>query len=130
MPTEGILKIGIPRSKKEVQSFLGKVNFLRRFFANLVDTIKHITNMLNKGNQIKWNPEARKSFEDIKVALTKAPVLASPNFEKDFILFSFASEHTIAGVLLQKDDQDFEKPIEYYNKTFRYAPLKYDIMEK
>ena len=47
--------------------------------------------MLKKGNEIKWIHEARKYFEDIKVALTKALVLASPNFEKDFILFSFAS---------------------------------------
>jgi hypothetical protein len=60
--------------------------------------------MLKKENEIKWILEARKYFEDIKVALTKAPVLASLNFEKDFILFSFASKHTIAGVLLQKDD--------------------------
>lgn len=86
--------------------------------------------MLKKGNEIKWILEARKYFEDIKVALTKAPVLASPNFEKYFILFSFASEHTIASVLLQKDDQNFEKPIAYYSKKFWYAPLKYDIMEK
>jgi hypothetical protein len=97
---EGILKIGIPISKKEVQSFLGKVNFLRRFIPNLAKVIKYITNMLKKGNEIKWNHEAIKSFEYIKVALTKASVLASPNFEKDFILFSFTSEHTIVGVLL------------------------------
>jgi hypothetical protein len=101
---EGILNIGIPKRKKEVQTFLGKVKFLRRFIPNLTEIIKHITNMLNKGNEIKWIPEARKYFEDIKVALTKAIVLAIRNFEKDFILFSFSSEHTIAGVLLQKDD--------------------------
>ena len=64
---------------------------MRRFIPNLVEIIKHITNMLKKGNEIKWIPEERKSFEDIKVELTKAPVLVSPNFEKDFILFSFAS---------------------------------------
>jgi hypothetical protein len=127
---EGILKIDIPRSKKEVQSLLGKVNFLRRFIPNLAEIIKHTTNMLKRGNQIKWIPEARKSFEDIKVALTKALVLASPNFEKDFILFSFALEHTIIGVLLHKDEQNFEKTIAYYSKTLRDAPLKYDIMEK
>jgi hypothetical protein len=127
---EGILKISTPRSKKEVQSFLGKVNFLRRFIPNLVEIIKHITNMLRKGNEIKWNPKARKSFEDIKVALTKAPVLASPDFTKDFILFSFTSEHTIVGVLLQKDDQNFEKPIAYFSRTLRDSPLRYDIMEK
>jgi hypothetical protein len=38
-------------------------------------------------------------------------MLASPNFAKYFILFSFSLEHTIAGVLLQKDDQKFEKNI-------------------
>jgi hypothetical protein len=113
-----------------VQSFLGKVNFLRRCIPNLAEIIKHITNMLRKGSEIKWTREARKSFEDIKVALTKAPVLASPNFAKDFILFSFASEHTIVGVLLQKDEQNFERPIAYYSKTLRDSPLKYDIMEK
>jgi hypothetical protein len=127
---EGILKIDTPRSKKEVQSFLGKVNFLRRFIPNLAEIIKHITCMLRKGNEIKWNPEAKKSFEDIKVALTKAPVLASPDFTKYFLLFSFASEHTIVGVLLQKDEQDFEKPIAYFSRTLRDAPLRYDIMEK
>jgi hypothetical protein len=97
---DAILKIGTPRRKKEVQSFLGRVNFLRRFIPNLAEIIKYITNMLRKGSEIKWTPEARKYFEDIKVALTKAPVLASPYFAKDFILFSFASEHTIVGVLL------------------------------
>jgi hypothetical protein len=84
-------KIGTPRIKKKVQSLLGKVNFLRRFIPNLVEIINHITNMLRKGSEIKWTHEAKKSFEDIKVALTKAPMLASPNFAKEFILFSFAS---------------------------------------
>jgi hypothetical protein len=79
---------------------LGNVNFLRRFIPNLAEIIKHITYMLRKGNKIKWNLEANKSFEDIKVALTKSPVLSSLDFMKDFILFSFASEHTIVGVLL------------------------------
>jgi hypothetical protein len=127
---EGILKIGIPRSKKEVQYFLDKFNFLRRFIPNLVEIIKYITDMLKKGNEIKWTPDAIKSFEDIKVALTKVPVLANPNFEKDFILFSFASEHIMDNVLLQKDEHNYENPIAYCSKTLRDAPLKYDIMEK
>ena len=88
---EAFLKIGTPRRKKEVQSFLGKVNFLRSFIPNLVEIINYIKNMLMKGNEIKLNPESRKSFEYIKVALTKVQVLANPNFAKDFILFSFAS---------------------------------------
>jgi hypothetical protein len=127
---EAILKINTPMSKKEIQSFLGKVNFLRRFIPNLAEIIKYITNMLRKSNELKWTPEAMNSFEDIKVVLTKALVLANPNFAKDFFLFSFTSKHTIVGVLLQKDDQNFEKPIAYYSRTLRDSPLRYDIMEK
>jgi hypothetical protein len=127
---EAIMNIITPRSKKKVQSFIGKVNFLRRFIPNLAEIINYITNMLRKDNEIKWNPEARKSFEDIKVALTKAPLLANLNFAKDFNLFSFASEHTIVGILLKKDDQNFEKHIDYYSRTLRDSPLRYDIMEK
>jgi hypothetical protein len=86
--------------------------------------------MLRKGSELKWTPEARKSFKDIKLALTKAPVFASPDYSKDFILIYFASEHTIAGVLLQKNEQNFERPIAYYNRNLRDSPLKYNIMEK
>jgi hypothetical protein len=57
-------------------------------------------------------------------------VLANQNFMKDFILFSFTLEHTITGVLLQKYDQNFDKPIAYFNRTLRDSPLRYDIMEK
>ena len=90
----------MPRNKKEVQSFIGKVNFLRRFIIDCAEKIRNITEMLRKGNEIKWTTEERKSFEDIKIALTQAPILISPDFNKDFWIYSFASEHTIAGVLL------------------------------
>jgi hypothetical protein len=70
------------------------------------------------------------SFEDIKVALTKDPVLVIPNFAKYFIFFCFASEHTIVGVLLQNNEHKFERPIAYYRRTLKDSPLIYDIMEK
>ena len=56
--------------------------------------------MLKKDSAIKWTVKAKQSFESIKQALTKAPVLISLDYTKYFIIFSFASEHTIAVVLL------------------------------
>ena len=67
---EAIEKIDIPRSRKEVQSFIGKVNFLRRFIPNYVEILKSITDMLKKDNEIRWTKESRKSLTDIKRALT------------------------------------------------------------
>eukprot|EP00253_Pinus_taeda_P020495 PITA_20495 len=65
--------------------------------------------MLKKDAKVKWSLETKQAFESIKTALTQTPILTSPQFDKDFIIFSFASEHTIAAVLLQKDDQDVKK---------------------
>ena len=47
-----------------------------------------------------------KYFTNIKKEIREAPVLVSLDFSKDFIVFSFASEHTIAEVLLQKNQQN------------------------
>ena len=57
-------------------------------------------------------------------------MLVSPNFSKEFMIFSFASKHTIAGVLLRKNKQNLEQPIAFYSKALRDSTLKYDIMEK
>jgi hypothetical protein len=50
---EAIKQISQPRNKKEVQSFLGKINFLRRFVPNFDEMVKHITNMLKKDHEFK-----------------------------------------------------------------------------
>ena len=55
---EAIQAFSIPRSKKEVQSFLGKINFLRRFVPNFVEEVKLITTMLRKGNEVRWTSES------------------------------------------------------------------------
>jgi hypothetical protein len=89
-----------------------------------------ITGMLKKDNGVNWTTEARASFAHIKKVISEAPVLASPDYLKDFLIFSFASEHTIAAVLLQKNEEGFEQPITFFSKSLRDAELKYDIIEK
>jgi hypothetical protein len=60
---EAILKLEHPRNLKELQSFIGKINFLRRFIPNLAELLQKITNMLKKDAKIKWDSESRQSFE-------------------------------------------------------------------
>jgi hypothetical protein len=45
---EVIQMISIHRSKKDIKSFLGKINFIRRFIPNFAKLIKNITGMLRK----------------------------------------------------------------------------------
>ena len=70
--------------------------------------------MLKKDQEVKWTAKARSSFEKIKQALTKAPVLVSPYFSKDFLTFSFASQDTIAAVLLHNNAEGLEQAIYFF----------------
>ena len=75
----------------------------------------NITNMIRNGHEIKWTTEAKKSFKEIKQAISEAPVLVSPNYDKYFLIFSYASEHNIAAVLLQKNNENMEQPIAFFS---------------
>jgi hypothetical protein len=57
-------------------------------------------------------------------------VLISPDYSKDFLIFSFASCDIVAAVLLQKKEQGKEQPISFYNKALRDVELRYEAMEK
>jgi hypothetical protein len=127
---EEIRTLSLPRSKKEVQDFLGKINFLRRFILNFAKLVKHITSMLKKGNEVKWTTEPREYFVQIKKALTEAPMLMSPDYSKDFLIFSFTSFDTVAVVLLQRNEEGREQPIAFFSKALRDVEVRYEIMEK
>ena len=86
--------------------------------------------MLKNEIGVKWTLQAKHSFELVKQAITQTPVFISPNFTKDFYIFSFASKHTIVAVLLQKNTMGKEQPISFFSRALRDAPLKYNIMEK
>ena len=70
----------------------------------------NITNMLKKGHEIKWIAEARRYFKEIEQAILEAPVLVSPYFTKYFLVFSYASEHTIVVVCYRKIMRTWSNP--------------------
>lgn len=77
--------------------------------------------MLKKYIEIKWNTEANKYFSEVNLSLTTAIVLISPDFTNDFMIFYFASEHTITTILLQKNSEGNEQPIAFLSIALRYA---------
>jgi hypothetical protein len=86
--------------------------------------------MLRKGSEIKWTIEPSESFSQIKKALIEAPVLISPDYSKDFMIFYFTSFDTVVVVILQKNDACLEQPISFFNRVLRDVQIRYDIMEK
>lgn len=60
---EAIQKLALPKNKKEVQSFIGTVNFLRIFISIFSHILREITNMLRKESKIFWTSEEKSYFQ-------------------------------------------------------------------
>ena len=116
-------KIFKPKKVKGIQSFLGQVKFLRRFVTNFAKISRPISKMLKKGQEVKCDDEPSKYFDEIKEAIKNAPILRKPNYTKPMHIFSFASFHTIAMVLLQKNEEGFEQPIAFFKKSLHATKL-------
>jgi len=86
--------------------------------------------MLKKGKKVEWFEAAKHSFHLIKNSLREAPLLINPYYNKEFIIFPFYSTRTIFAVLLYKNHEENEQPIEFFSRALRDAELKYSIMEK
>ena len=66
--------------------------------------------MVKQSVQFKWNNVDKNAFSKIKTSIAHAPSLKSSNFKKDFILYTFASDDSLAVVLMQKKDGDMSTP--------------------
>jgi hypothetical protein len=125
-----ILNLPSPTSKKEIQSFMGRINFVRRFVPNFVVMVKPIHNMLKHDQSFSWMEDVEKYFVGIKKEISSAPVLVKPDFDKDFIIYTNSTKEAIYVILLQKDDQNNEQPIAYMSQSLSDDEIKYSLIEK
>lgn len=90
-----------PKTLKSLRGFLGLTGYHKKFIKEYGRIRKPLTNLLRKGN-FKWDEKATLAFEELKDAMTKAPVLAMPNFKIPFILETDACDSGIGAVLVQE----------------------------
>ncbi|KAL1123025.1 hypothetical protein AAG570_002113 [Ranatra chinensis] len=126
---KAIEEIVEPKNLKELRSFLGMINFYRRFIHNLADKIEPLTKLLKKNRNFEMDESAREAFKWGKEALTTVPILQFPNFDKKFILTTDASQLALGAVLAQEEELG-EKPIAFASKKLTPTQTRYSTIER
>jgi len=129
--TKAILETKAPPTKKELQSLLGKINFLRRFLSNLSGKIQAFSSLLRlKKDVFKWEPEHQKAFKEIKSYLINPPTLSLILKNRVLKLYIATSEFTIGSMLAQEDENGVERAIYYLSRVLNDAETRYHPIEK
>ena len=102
-----------PATKSELRSFLGLTSYYRRFVKAYAERSEPLSKLLRDATPYVWSDEQQKAFEALKLALTEAPLLTHPDWDKDFVLQTDASNLAIAAVLSQRDAEALECVLGY-----------------
>ena len=90
----------IPRCRKEVEAFLGFVNYHREHIIGFAGIAQPLYQITGKGD-FHWHEEQQLAFESLKECMTSTPVLAYPNANEPFILDTDASNFAVGAELIQ-----------------------------
>ena len=118
-----------PTTVRGIRSFLGHAGFYRRFIRDFSKIARPLCRLLKKDAKFNFDESCQYSFEEIKSRLVKAPIMAKPDWNKEFEIMCDASDYAMGAILGQKADKVF-RAIYYSSKTFNEAQENYSTIEK
>ncbi|CAM4532478.1 unnamed protein product [Lepidochelys kempii] len=121
-----------PHTKKQVQAFIGMAGYYRRFVPHFSAIATPVTELCKKGkpDKVVWTEQCQVAFRALKEALVSGPVLANPDFDKPFVVFTDASDTGLGAVLMQEDEKGERHPIMYLSKKLLPREQHYAAIEK
>ncbi len=85
--------------------------------------------LIRKNAKFVWDPVCQHSFDRLKGLLTKAPVLAFPEFEVEFMLETDASKAGLGALLAQKQSDGSVRPVAYASRTLQDHETNYGVTD-
>ena len=114
---------------KGIRSFLGHVGFYRRFIRDFSKISRPLCRLLEKDAKFEFDESCKGAFEEIKSRFITAPIMVTPDWNKEFEIMCDVSDYAMGAVLGQRIEKIF-KAIYYASKTFNEAQENYSTIEK
>jgi hypothetical protein len=124
-----ILEWPIPTCKREIQQFLGFVNFYRRFVEGFARIAKALTKLTGK-EMWEWTEDQQKAFEGLKEKIALEVTLAMPNNKGQFKVEFDASDFAIGAILSQQQEDGTWRPIAFISRSLNDAERNYQVYDK
>ncbi|KAF8750040.1 hypothetical protein RHS01_09707 [Rhizoctonia solani] len=119
-----------PKTVKQVQAFLGFVNYLRRFIPNFSLVARPLHNLTKKETPWSWGNLEEAAFQELKLLVTQSPVLIHSNPNLPYYLETDALGVAMGAILSQRGPDNQLHPIAYMSKSFSGAEANYDTHNK
>jgi len=116
-----------PTNLRSLRRFIGMTSFYARFIPEYSKHAAPLHALKRKGVKFDWTDERQVAFNSLKQALTE--FLQVPDFGKEFILATDASDLAISAVLNQRVGQDLA-PVAYYSRLLTPVEWNYSTYEK
>ena len=127
---EKLRQFPTPKTKKQVQRFLGLANFNRKFYEKMAEEAKPLTTLTSDKTPFKWTEKEEISFQRLKDGLSELSELYLPDWEKQFHIRVDASGVAMGAILFQKDERGDNLPIAYASKSLSKPQVIWSATEK
>ena len=119
-----------PAKVKDVQSFIGFMNFYWRFIHNFSKIACPLHVLTQKSKDWLWGAAEQQAFDVLKSAITSTPTLAFPSKSGPFCLECDASNFAMGAVLSQQQEDRLFHLIGFMSKSFSNMERNYQIHNK
>ena len=121
-----------PETARQLQTYLGMVNFYRRFLPGAANVLRPLTEVLKGGKtgKLLWTVEMQKAFQDSKRGIVNAVELAHPNQKAILSLAVDASMTHVGAVLQQRVGGGQLRPLAFYSHKLEPAQTKYSAFDR
>jgi len=120
-----------PESRTDAQAFVGFVNFYCRFIQDFSTIARPFFDLTRSDHAWNWGTKKQEAFECLKMAVTTAPILASPQDSEPFCIEANSSDFASGAVLSQKlPGEEKWYPVAFYSKFLSPVERNYEIHDK